>query len=190
MKKCVKNRLVFRSCFSSILDRFLMPKIIPKSSENRSESAVIQKSAIPWFCSPFHHFLMIFHAQGDQKPKKNRWKSLLKTSLKNNLIFLSICDRFFFPTSTPKTSKIVPPPKREHDFSKNRFSKYSNFQFFSTFQMIIFIFQLHFASVAFLFSPSSLPFILSELCSSFPSSFIYPESYTLQLRPFSNLDQF
>ena len=87
MKKCVKNRLVFRSCFSSIFDRFLMPKIIPKSSENRSESAVIQKSAIPWFCSPFHHFLMIFHAQGDQKPKKNRWKILLKTSLKINIIF-------------------------------------------------------------------------------------------------------
>ena len=73
--------------FSSIFDRFLMPKIIPKSSENCSESVVKQKSAIPWFCSPFHHFLMIFHAQGDQKPMKNRWKILLKTSLKINIIF-------------------------------------------------------------------------------------------------------
>ena len=82
-----QKTISFLIVFFIVFYWFLMPKIVPKSSGNRSKSALKQKSAIPWFCSPFHHFLMIFHAQGDQKSKKNRWKSLPKIGPKTNLIF-------------------------------------------------------------------------------------------------------
>ena len=107
MKKCVKNRLVFRSCFSSIFDRFLMPKIIPKSSENRSESAVVQKKRDTLILLTLPSLFNDFPCPGGSKTKEKSMKKPSKNQSKNQHHFLSIFSRFRLPKSIQKSIKIA-----------------------------------------------------------------------------------